>query len=93
VFSSQILLDNGAIIDQKNEEEQTPLHLAAENGRLKTVQELIRRKREIVHDDDENANTALHLAALSGRTHVVRELVRLGADISARYSFSTGVGQ
>nr|CAB3223370.1 ankyrin repeat and SOCS box protein 10-like [Phallusia mammillata] len=79
-----MLLDAGAVIDAKNEDEQTPIHLAAENGRVKIVVELVGRKHEIVHDDDENANTALHLAALSGRIHVVRELVRLGASIGAR---------
>lgn len=31
----QCLIENGADLDCKNEEEQTPLHLAAKNGRTK----------------------------------------------------------
>ena len=31
----QVLLDNGSYLECKNEEEQTPLHLAAKFGRTK----------------------------------------------------------
>ena len=72
-------------MDSKNDDEQTPLHLAAQNGSVKIVKELINRKKDIVQDDDEVGNTPLHLAALSGREHCIRELVRLGADTAARY--------
>ncbi len=34
-FVCQSLLDAGADMDAKNEEEQTPLHLAARNGKTK----------------------------------------------------------
>ena len=60
------------------------MHLAADQGHVKVVIEILKRNREAVHDDDENANTALHLAALSGRTNCIKELVRFGANISAR---------
>ncbi len=32
---SQLLIDSGATMDAKNEEEQTPVHLAAKNGKTK----------------------------------------------------------
>ena len=82
--SVQILLDAGAIDDAKNEDEQTPLHLAANEGHVKVLTEILKRNREAVQDDDENANTALHLAALGGRTNCIKELIKFGANITAR---------
>ena len=38
----QKLLDAGADIDNKNEDEQTPLHLAAINGRTRVVELILR---------------------------------------------------
>ena len=78
------MLEYGARIDFKNEDEQTPLHLAAINGRLKVIQVLLAKERSIIHDDDEDSNTALHLAALNGRDKCVSELVSSGADTAAR---------
>ena len=80
----QTLLDAGARIDMKNEKEQTPLHLAAEKGHLKVLSEILKRKKEAMHDDDEDANSALHLAAMNGRTSCMRELVKMGANATAR---------
>ncbi len=62
----QKLLDAGAHIERKNEDEQTPLHLAVIAGHVKVINELLKRHAEAVQDDDENANTALHLAAMNG---------------------------
>ena len=71
-------------MDPKNEDEQTPLHLAADQGHVKIVSMLVKAKKDIVHDDDENGDTPLHLASLKGNTSCVRELVKLGASIRAR---------
>ena len=68
----------------KNEDEQTPLNLAADKGWVKIVREFITHKRDIIHDADGDGNTTLHLAALSGRTDCVRELVLWGVNIGAR---------
>ncbi|XP_035826279.1 transient receptor potential cation channel subfamily A member 1 homolog [Aplysia californica] len=81
---TQCLLDSGADLDDKNEEEQTPLHLAAKYGRTNIVRELIKRDKTIVNDEDENSNTALHLAAQYGHNKVAKVLLDLGADVSAR---------
>lgn len=37
----RILLEAGAEIDNKNEDEQTPIHLAAINGRPKVVELIV----------------------------------------------------
>lgn len=80
----KVLLEHGADCGLKNEDEQTPLHLAAIHGRVKVIKELVRHDKTVIHADDENADTALHLAALAGRIHCVQELVNAGANIGAR---------
>ncbi|OPL07303.1 hypothetical protein AM593_04355, partial [Mytilus galloprovincialis] len=78
------LIENGADVDSKNEEEQTPLHLAADNGRTNCVRELLSADHSAANDEDENSNTPLHLAALSGHSKVANLLLTNGADVSAR---------
>lgn len=78
------LLKNGADLDSKNEEEQTPLHLAAKFGRTNIVRELVKQDKNSVNDEDENSNTALHLAALAGHAKVAEVLIEMGADVAAR---------
>ena len=80
----QILLDAGARIDLKNEKEQTALHLSAEHGKLKVLTEILRRKKEAMHDDDEDANSPLHLAALNGKTSCMKELIKMGATVTSK---------
>ncbi|XP_071138004.1 transient receptor potential cation channel subfamily A member 1 homolog isoform X4 [Mytilus edulis] len=80
----KILIENSADVDSKNEEEQTPLHLAADNGRTNCVRELLIADHSAANDEDENSNTPLHLAALSGHSKVANLLLTNGADVSAR---------
>lgn len=53
------------------------------------VRELVRQNRMVVNDEDEDSNTALHLAALAGHNKVVQALIDNGADIEARFIFSS----
>ncbi|KAL8599950.1 hypothetical protein ACOMHN_050252 [Nucella lapillus] len=78
------LLKHGADIDCKNEEEQTPVHLAAKFGRTNIVREIVHMDKTVLHDEDDNSNTALHLAAQYGHNKVAAVLLELGADVSAR---------
>ena len=55
------------------------------------VRELVRQNRMVVNDEDEDSNTALHLAALAGHNKVVQALIDNGADIEARFNFSSFV--
>lgn len=78
-------MENNADIDAKNEEEQTPLHLAAKAGKTNVVRELVRiGGKRVVDDEDEDSNTPLHLAALAGNSKVAGVLIDAGADICAR---------
>lgn len=60
-----MLLNNGADIDIKNEEGETALRNAAENGHPRIVESLIKRGADI-HTISSNTNTPLMLAAFNG---------------------------
>eukprot|EP00095_Tigriopus_kingsejongensis_P005747 maker-scaffold28_size608977-snap-gene-2.12 protein:Tk05747 transcript:maker-scaffold28_size608977-snap-gene-2.12-mRNA-1 annotation:"transient receptor potential cation channel subfamily a member 1-like protein" len=78
------LLRAGADADNKNEDEQTPLHLAAREGRTRICKEILKQDKFAVNDEDSDSNTALHLACMNGHSMVVTTLIASGADIEAR---------
>ena len=68
VSSSHLIFQSaGAKINAKNEEEKTPLHLAAKEGRTRIVRALLKADKQlglaIYADEDEDSNTPLHIAA------------------------------
>ena len=79
-----MLLDNGADIDNKNEDEQTPFHLAAEAGHIDIVELLLERDQSAIFDKDEDDNSALHLASNERRSRMVELLLRHGASVQQR---------
>ena len=81
------LIEAGAQIDNKNEDEQTPVHLAAKHGQLKVLKYILGHDRYSVNDEDFESQTALHLASSGGHHDIVQELIRAGADIHARNSY------
>ena len=60
-------MENGARIDFKNEDEATPVHIAAMYGQHSALSELLDHDKTMINSLDENANTALHLAAIDGK--------------------------
>ncbi|XP_071818880.1 transient receptor potential cation channel subfamily A member 1 homolog isoform X3 [Apostichopus japonicus] len=80
----KLLLESGADVDAKNEDELTPLHMAAQNGHVNCILEFVKRDESTVNDEDEFSNTPLHLAALEGHSKAVDCLIGAGADIQAR---------
>ncbi|KAG8199670.1 hypothetical protein JTE90_022120 [Oedothorax gibbosus] len=80
----EILLNNGAEIEKKNEHEQTPLHMAAKQGHNSVARLLVKHNKNIVNSEDENTNTPLHLAALGGHYPMVGLLLHAGAIIESR---------
>ena len=73
------LLDCGADVNARNDEDWTPLHLAAENGRVDFVQMLLEHGAAINAPAD-GGETPLHWASKKGQVDVVRLLLEHGAD-------------
>ncbi|KAM9400481.1 uncharacterized protein ACWYII_030390 isoform 10-T10 [Salvelinus alpinus] len=59
------------------------LHLAAKEGHVELVQELLERG-SAVDSATKKGNTALHIASLAGQAEVVKILVKRGAEINSQ---------
>nr|XP_039254134.1 transient receptor potential cation channel subfamily A member 1 homolog [Styela clava] len=80
----KVLLDHGARIDSKNEDEATALHISAQFGQHITLRELLDHDKNTINAVDENANTALHLSAIEGHTKCVQTLIEHGVNVALR---------
>uniref|UniRef100_A0AAR2JD25 KAP NTPase domain-containing protein n=1 Tax=Pygocentrus nattereri TaxID=42514 RepID=A0AAR2JD25_PYGNA len=76
-------LDKYREVDSRSDNGQTPLMVAAEQGSLEIVQELIRRGAN-VNLDDVDCWTALISAAKEGHVEVVKELLDNNANVEHR---------
>ncbi|XP_051811153.1 kinase D-interacting substrate of 220 kDa B isoform X3 [Acanthochromis polyacanthus] len=76
-------LDKFKDVDSRSDNGQTPLMVAAEQGNLEILQELIRRGAN-VNLDDVDCWTALISAAKEGHIEVVRELLENNANLEHR---------
>jgi hypothetical protein len=77
------LLINNDTIDllQSDDEGDTPLHVAVDNGYLSIVKELLKKiKSENIDIKNKHGETPLSLAACCGDKEVVRELLAAGAS-------------
>ena len=80
---TRLLLEHGADINARVEDGRTPLHVAAENGRVEVVRVLHEHGANIGAEDDEG-RTPLHLAANYGDVETVHVLLEYGANIGAK---------
>ncbi|XP_051942126.1 kinase D-interacting substrate of 220 kDa B isoform X1 [Hippocampus zosterae] len=76
-------LDKFKDVDSRSDNGQTPLMVAAEQGSLEIVQELIRRGAN-VNCDDVDCWTALMSASKEGHIQIVRELLDNDANVEHR---------
>lgn len=63
-----------------DETQQTPLHLAAQEGMFAHVEALARRVASGLDERDDKGRTALHNAVMNGHRKVCYALLKLGAD-------------
>ncbi|XP_068215516.1 transient receptor potential cation channel subfamily A member 1 homolog [Palaemon carinicauda] len=84
------LLEQGAVPDTKNEEQETVLHIASKRGYACIIQALLPHSCTMLNAENEDLDTPLHLACKWGHEEVVRLLLDAGADVKAtNSSFST----
>ena len=69
------LLDAGAEVDPIDKNKTTPLHLAAKNGHVDTVQYLLDHEANI-RLTDTDGNNALELATMHTKTGVAECIIR-----------------
>ncbi|KAI9855731.1 MAG: hypothetical protein M1824_005891 [Vezdaea acicularis] len=80
---TQLLLDDGADVEAKNERGETALHWAAWDGHEAVVQLLVEKGADL-DVKDEDGRTALHRAASRGHEAVEQLLVEKGADVEVK---------
>ncbi|KAK1792438.1 hypothetical protein P4O66_012383 [Electrophorus voltai] len=76
-------LKGGQNIATCNQNGLNALHLAAKEGHVELVEELLERGAE-VDSSTKKGNTALHIASLAGQKEVAKLLVKRGADVNAQ---------
>jgi len=80
---SEFLIQHGAEVNRKRDNEVSALFRAAENGRTEVVRLLLKEGAE-PGATDRYGRTALHVAALKGFTDIVRLLLNGNANTDAR---------
>lgn len=79
----EILIANGAIVNYKNKDGWSVLHLIAREGDEQMLQLLIENGLN-VKMKTKNGRSALHIAALHGHLKMVKILLNLGLDVNEK---------
>ena len=77
------LVKGGHDVNQRDEEERTPLMWAAMKGRTDCVEFLLQNGAQL-DLKDKDGMTALHLAAYGGHLEVMKRLIEAGHDVNQR---------
>ena len=89
---AQLLIDNGAHVNEKDAYGCTPLHIAAAKEH-KDIAELLIEKGADVNAKRDDGRTPLHYAAFHGYKETCQMLINKGADMNAKIVSGEGKGQ
>jgi len=79
------LISKGANVnDRESKRSYTPLHVAAEEGRVDVARVLIEHGAQINDGNVKGGYTPLHLAAMGGHVEVAKHLVERGANVNKK---------
>jgi ankyrin repeat protein len=76
----ELLITYRADVDCSNEEGETPLHLAAENGLIENASLILRGAEPDFDAQDNDGETPLHKAIENGHLDIIKLLINAGAD-------------
>ncbi len=81
---ARYLIDQGADINLKDKDKNSPIHNAAYLGNLEIVDLLLKKGAASLNEGNYRGQTPLHLACERGHPGVVTRLLEAGADVEAR---------
>ena len=80
---THLLLSCGADPNEADSEMMTPMHIAAQHGKVEVIQTLIKHGANMSEEAGQHQRTPLHCAVLEGHLAAVRVLVENGANVDA----------
>ncbi|XP_071125223.1 uncharacterized protein [Mytilus edulis] len=78
-----IRFDKHPGINKKNNDGETPLHIACQNGHLRCVQ-LLKQNKAVVNEKDLSSRTPIHFGCEAGNLDIVEYLIRNDAMINIK---------
>jgi ankyrin repeat protein len=84
VHFMELLLANGHDVNEINDENKTPLHIAIKNGYSDCVRILISYHADINSVTDNNGGKALHISVQNGHLECLAALINSEADLNAK---------
>ncbi|MDG1436869.1 MAG: ankyrin repeat domain-containing protein [Rickettsiaceae bacterium] len=79
----KLLLEQGAEVGAKNNQGDTPLHIAALSGHTEAIKLLLERGTELGAKTNQGF-TPLHIAAQNGHTEAIKLLLEQGAEVGEK---------
>ena len=76
----KIMIENGASLDVTDDQDNSPLHIASESGKLGMVKILSKKAKKSLDQVNKNQETPLALAIINSHSKVAEKLLDRGAD-------------